>query len=99
MKETPDLIPRGKRTAIIRRPPRYNLIVRLSDGAYFEASCPGYPDDTSMPHVHAWFFREIVREPDKWWRGERWRRTGIIWQTDDPGEWTPVEAIEYAFEA
>lgn len=59
-----------KKTAVIRRPGRAQLVQRKSDGCYFEASEPGYPDYSQLWTGPVWFFRRVVKLPDRWWRGE-----------------------------
>ena len=48
------------------------IVRRKSDGAYFEASNPGY-----ISKMHGYYFRRVVR-----W-GLFWKRTGEVWDTCD----------------
>ncbi len=59
----------------------------MNDGGYFEASNPDYPDYSQIVNGPVWFFRRIEKLPDRWRRGERWRRTGEIWETDNWRGW------------
>ena len=76
------------KVAVICRPDWCQLVRRDSDGAFFEASNPGYPDFSQIFTGPVWFFRRIVLLPKKWWRGERWKRTGEVWETDDTRGWS-----------
>ena len=77
-----------KKTAVIRRPAFAQLVQRESDGAFFEASNPGYPDYSQIFNGPEWFFRRVERLSNKWWRGERWKRTGEVWVTKDHRGWS-----------
>ncbi len=75
------------KVAVIRHPGKGQLVRRESDGAFFEASDPGYPDYSQLFSGPEWFFRRIERLPNKWWRGERWKRTGEVWITKEHRGW------------
>ena len=85
-----DTFSEKERTAVIRRPGKDQLVRRNSDGCYFEASYPGYHDYSHFWTGPVWFFRCVVKLPDRWWRGERWKRTGEVWETDDWRGWKAV---------
>ena len=77
-----------EKVAVIRRPDKFQLVRRESDGAFFESSHPGYPDLSQVFTGPVWFFRRIRLLPPKWWRGERWKRTGDVWETDNCRDWS-----------
>ena len=77
-----------KRTAVIRRPAYDQLVQRESDDLFFEASNPGYPAYSQIFTGPEWFFRCVERLPNKWWRGERWKRTGEVWITKYHRGWS-----------
>ena len=77
-----------ERVAVIRRPDKCELVRREKDGAIFEASWPGYLDLSQVFTGPCWFFRRIELLPKKWWRGERWKRTGEVWETDKTQGWS-----------
>lgn len=83
-----DLFTDKEKVAVIRRPDKCQIVQRKSDGAIFEASWPGYLDLSQVFTGPVWFFRRIEPLPDKWWRGERWKRTGEVWETDSTRDWS-----------
>lgn len=64
------------------------LIVRVSDGKLFEASCPdNYTDGQCFADLlsgkELYFFREVVRNPKRWMFWKKWVHTGSVWQPDN----------------
>jgi len=75
-----------EKVAVILYPGFGQVIQRKSDGALFEASHPGYPDYSQLFGKTKWFFRRIEKLPRKWWwRQDRFKRTGEVWQTEEQG--------------
>ena len=83
-----DEVTEQEKVAVIRRPDMCHFVQRESDGAFFEASNPGYLDLSQLFTGPVWFFRRIEKLPRKWWRGERWKRTGEVWETDNHHGWS-----------
>lgn len=81
MTKTPeerDTFSHDERRAVIRRPSP--IVTSKASDDFYEPSHPGYPDYSSLfTNRGSFFFRRIVRQPDRWWRKERWLRTGEIW--------------------
>jgi hypothetical protein len=85
-----DLFTEEEKVAVIMEPQARQRIRRLSDGAMFEASHPGFADYSSLFGAGpTWFFRRIEKLPRKWWwKVDRWKRTGEVWETTDNKDWT-----------
>ncbi len=65
-----------------------DLVIRKSDGLFFEAS---FDPVNPLRHLFSggyWYFKHVIKQNKKWWQfwKSKWKRTGIIWVTRNPDD-------------
>ena len=72
------------------------LVIRASDGAVFEPSCPDNYDEGQalidlFSGINCWYFRQLQWKPRRWWQlYGKWKRTGEIWKPKEGREFDVV---------